>query len=220
MKKTITFLLALVMVLSLAACGGGKMSDELMKKKESVFSSNDSNQFAEYIYDVREEQELNDDLPIIECFPYQETVSFITSNCESVVSENNAGGYYDTKPHDVDEDFWYDPLENKKVLKGEVGTYHYTTHNFYLGDIHITTYEKKWFDTPSSDPNNSLKATMWYQGEVVSSDYVSIQNFLHYVDGADVYSCGKDNYKRTALIVVSEDNLTIIQNELFFIKYK
>lgn len=235
MKKALSLLLVLVMYLSLCACSGGKGNDigasnvqeneikeqitAVLKEKEQVFRGNDVAAFANYIVSVRSIIESDDSLSVVEFFPYDLMKNFIENNCALVLCEDGAGGFYDEHPYGAGDNYWYDPLEEKTYTTGDVGRYHSRLEPFYYGDLLVFEDEKTWYGTDADDPNNYLKAELYYQDKKVSKNYLEMQEFLEYTNSDNTY-CAKNGDDNCTLFVLQEGYILILQDKLFMIKYE
>lgn len=168
--------------------------------------------YAFYLEDLAENEFVN----LIDYFPYKEMAVCVKANGEKVIVKQNAGGYYDDKQSDYEnEDYWYSPLDGKKTRSGSVGTYRVQETYLFEGDFMVRVNSKYWYDTPSSDPNNSLRASLNYKGNYVSGEYWDIQSFLQRAEqGETYYICDSDGDEM--FFVLEKDRISILDSSASF----
>ena len=225
MRKIARILLTGVLLLSfivlpLAACSGGKDRETinaLLEEKEKVFQGEDEVAFANYIKLVRSAIANNNSLSFNDFLPYDITKDFIETNCTLISCVDGEGGFYDDHPYGTGDSYWYDPLEKESYYIGAVGRYYSMEEVLYSGDLMVIVKGKKWYGTDDDDPNNELKASLYYQDCFVSNEYLDIQDFFENVKLGNTY-CADNGDEKCSLFILLDDKIIALQDELFAIK--
>ena len=95
---------------------------------------------------------------------------FFEESGEPALTRNGEGGYYDDL-HEEYEDvsYWYSPLFEKKLRKGEVGTYQVVEDYEFYGDFMTHYHSRYWYQTDRSDSNNSFDKSLYYKGQHIGN---------------------------------------------------
>lgn len=201
-----------------------ELREELDTIRAEAFAGNDTMKMIEYIEWVKTNLNPND-IPIIECFPYQEMKNYIETYGAKVILENGVGGYYDNIQDQYENvQYWYSPLSEQKYSSGSVGTYRYTDRYEFYGDLMYRVTEKYWYDTSPNDPNNS-KTPFWYYKDkpIGNAAYVGIEMLLRNIAEASGIEClySIENGDEIMLCAIERANIHIIHNrEMVTIAYE
>lgn len=122
----------------------------------------------EYYIRVLKYMENNYYANIAECLPYQKIVSYITSHYVEAVFSYGHGGYYDNEEF-KNVSYWYDPLGERYLASGSIGTYHYSDSYVRKGDFMVENEETYWYKTDSNDSCNSSYIHIYFRGEELDS---------------------------------------------------
>lgn len=183
------------------------VSDWLKRVGTYVFSKNVS-EVASYIEQVKDDLDENYYASIINCFPYQELKTYIESNGIKAITEDNAGGYYDSLKNEYeDEDYWYDPLSKRKSRSGSVGEYHYTLSHMFFGDFMMVERAKFWYGT---DSDSSYSCYVEYMGKDLGSTY-RIDWLYILLKAENVYIMREDDV--IVLFVIEDAQIIIVSDE-------
>ena len=189
--------------------------DHLKAIKADVLSENGELPLAEYINNVENYVSDSYYTTILECFPYDELVEYITTNGILTKATAGRGGCYDGKENEYEnESYWVDPLAQVKKKKGEVGIYEYKKQYMLVGDFKVEITSEYWYQTAANDPNNSLDAELYCMEAFVSGDYETITAFLKKVNNRNCYFLDGDCY------IVEKDSITILNGDMVTIQYE
>lgn len=190
-------------------------SDILRQIQTDVFNGSSSIDIGDYIDTVEDNLSSSYYASILECFPYEEMLNYIKTNGTPVISTDGRGGFYDRRKGEfINESYWVDPLARVKLKKGEIGTYQYTKEHTLFGDFRVEIESEHWYQTPSSDPNNSLTARLYCKEGLLSKDYETITLFLRKINDSNCY------YLDGMCFVLERDAITVMYYDMFTIKYE
>lgn len=189
--------------------------------RTAVFSGNGPITMYDYIVTVNSRLNGSYYVTLIECYPYDEMIAYTEKNGDLVIAQDGLGGYYDNLHNKYyDQSFWYDPLAEKRLSKGEIGTYQYTETNYLTGDFRVELITVYWYMTEKSDKNNTANATLYYKGDEVSSYYENITQFLGMVNNKNCYRVPLDAEKHM-FFILGKDTITVFaKGDLFGIAYQ
>mgnify|MGYP004474203529 FL=1 len=150
-------------------------------------------------------------LSVIDLFPYNNFCDAVKSTGTKVITESGQGGYYDKQSSEYkSESYWYSPLFKTRYSKGEIGTYRYTKSYTIAGDLLLSYESTYWYDTLSSDPNNSKGGELRYKGKYISANYSDASVFLEKTSLGDTYILQDENVD--ILITLGSSSLYIFDN--------
>lgn len=188
--------------------------------QEELFEGNGTVDMYDYIKNVNNQLDGSNYTTILECYPYDKMIAYINQRGQLVIAEDGCGGYYDDLKNEyINESYWVDPLLNTRSSKGEVGTYQHTESNELFGDFRVCIVSKYWYQTAKNDSNNSLRASLYYQGNQIMSDYEEITVFLRKITSKNCYHVLSENGKHI-FFVLGKDQITVLGNKLFTIAYE
>ena len=125
-------------------------------------------------------------------FSYDKTKSYIEEKGKLTISKNNEGGFFDDKTDTFqDKSFWYDPLAEKRVSKGSVGTYHHLETNQLAGDFCLRHVSQEWYGGPTPDDTASVE--LRYRNENhANTSREGMQKFIDLAPDSKVYVWEED----------------------------
>lgn len=141
-----------------------------------------------------------------------EIIDFAQKNGTKIITKDNAGGYFDSRKGDYKESEtkYFDPLSNRYVSYGEVGTYKTKTSYEFYGDILKERKSEIWY-TPYSEPNGANTSYFNYEYKNLGSDILH-GNANSLISGdVEGYDLSKDD--STYLIIYDKEDLQLIHGD-------
>lgn len=196
----------------------------LSNLQTKVFSGEAEVDFPEYVdlietY-IANERYTNKYAAIIQCYPYNALKEFILKSCQPASTTDSVGSFYhENKDKYENEDYWYSPLDKKKIPSGELGTYHrQRTYQFY-GDFALESESTYWWGTDWSDSNNKNYVNLYFKDRNILWREEEVNAFCRLMNGGKVYYAQKD--KDYSIFIVQTDNIAVkVNNTFFLIQYK
>ena len=105
-------------------------------------------------------------------FNKDDFISYFEENGKLTKTSSDDYGYYKKNASKYkDKAYWYSPLKNKRVSKGEFGTYKVEVDYTFYGDFAESEESKKWWTHDgSSTADDFYYHTMDYKGESLADD--------------------------------------------------
>ena len=133
--------------------------------------------------------------------PFDKILEFARNNGTVFYTEDGKGGYYDNKKDQYKDQVspWWDPLGQKYLRSGEIGTYKtYTLYEFY-GDMLRVKTGKTWW-TNESTPNSADERYVEY--EIKGQYTIKDDDVIFVLKKGESYSFGTG----TDMVIIGADS--------------